>query len=87
MSDYFLSKPHFYNVITDKEKKILIKLGERVKLLREERNLSQFQLANEAEIPKTQIGRIERAEINTTYLTLYKIATALKVNLKELIQE
>lgn len=63
---------------------LLIKLGQNIKSLRQGKNLSQFQLATEAEIPKNQIGRIERAEINTSVLSLYKIATALKVDIKDL---
>ncbi|RZK26881.1 MAG: XRE family transcriptional regulator [Flavobacterium sp.] len=60
-------------------------VGLRVKKLREERNLSQEDLANDCNIPKSQIGRIERAEINTTLRTLYKISTALKVEPVELL--
>jgi transcriptional regulator with XRE-family HTH domain len=52
--------------------------------LRQDKKLSQFQLSTEAEIPKNQIGRIERAEINTTILTLNKIAIVLDVDIKEL---
>lgn len=63
---------------------LLIKLGQNIKGLRQGKNLSQFQLATEAEIPKNQIGRIERAEINTSVLSLYKIAIALEVNIKDL---
>ncbi|WP_310277898.1 helix-turn-helix transcriptional regulator [Flavobacterium piscis] len=36
-------------------------------------------------MPKSQIGRIERAEINTTVRTLVKIANALDVEPKELL--
>jgi len=46
------------------DKEILEKVGVRIKSLREQKNLSQFDLATEAEIPKNQIGRIERFEIN-----------------------
>ena len=52
--------------------------------MRQDKKLSQFQLSTEAEIPKNQIGRIERAEINTTILTLNKIAIVLDVDIKEL---
>ena len=61
-------------------------VGLRVKKLREERNLSQEDLANDCNIPKSQIGRIERAEINTTLRTLYKIAIALRVEPQDLIE-
>lgn len=64
----------------DEEIKILISIGIKVKQFREAMNMSQHDLSIEADIPKNQIGRIERAEINTTILTLHKIANALNVN-------
>jgi len=67
-------------VFNEEEIQVLKKVGENIRLLRIERDLSQFDLASEAGIPKNQIGRIERAEINTTILTLHKIANALKVD-------
>jgi len=66
------------------EKEYLQKLGTKIRKLREERNLSQFDLAADCNLPKTQIGRIERAEINTTVKTLIKISTALNISLKDL---
>lgn len=67
------------------EDKNLAELGTRIKELREKNNLSQEDLANDCNIPKSQIGRIERAEINTTIRTLIKIASALNVKVKDLI--
>jgi transcriptional regulator with XRE-family HTH domain len=42
-------------------------------------------LANDSGITKSQIARIERAEINTTVRTLIKIANALEIEPKELL--
>jgi len=67
------------------EIQVLKSLGEKVKDFREKKGLSQDQLAIEAEIPKNQIGRIERFEINTTILTLNKIALALDLNIRDLV--
>ncbi|RTY70287.1 XRE family transcriptional regulator [Flavobacterium sp. LB2P53] len=36
-------------------------------------------------VPKTTIGRIERAKTNTTIRTLVKIANALEIEPKELL--
>ncbi|MDH7444694.1 helix-turn-helix domain-containing protein [Aquimarina sp. 2201CG14-23] len=58
--------------------------GDRIRELREKKGLSQDRLAIEADIPKNQIGRIERYEINTTILTLHKIAKALDVDICKL---
>ncbi len=63
----------------------LKKLGIRIRETRESKKLSQFDLATSCLIPKSQIGRIERAEINTTYLTLLKISKALDVSIKDLL--
>lgn len=67
---------------TKAEKQLLIRIGNKIKMLRAENNLSQFQLSIEVGIPKNQVGRIERAEINTTVLTLSKIAIVFKVDIK-----
>lgn len=61
-----------------------IQFGNRIKKLRLNKNLSQEMLANDADIPINQIGRIERAEISTSLKTIYKIAKALDVEVIEL---
>jgi transcriptional regulator with XRE-family HTH domain len=58
--------------------------GKRIKKLRLNKNLSQEMLANDADIPINQIGRIERAEISTSLKTIYKIAKALEVEVIDL---
>ena len=63
---------------------ILIKFGERVRDLRKERGLSQEQLAHLADVHRTYIGMIERAEKNITLVNICKIANALKVNINNL---
>ncbi len=66
------------------EDKFLIDLGLRIKMLRENKNLSQEDLANDCNIPKSQVTRIEKAKVNTTVRTLVKISSALGVEFKEL---
>jgi transcriptional regulator with XRE-family HTH domain len=73
-----------YKDLTPNDKDTIRRVGMRIKKLRNIRGFSQDQLAIEAEIPKNQIGRIERAEINTSIVTLSRIATALGIHLKEL---
>lgn len=67
------------------EETFLVNLGVHIRQLREKNNLSQEDLANDSNIPKIQIGRIERAKINTTVRTLIKIANALGIEPKELL--
>ena len=59
--------------------------GVHVRQLRERRNMSQQDLANDCNMSKRQIGRIERGEINTTLKTLIGIAVALDIEPKELL--
>lgn len=67
-----------------KDEILLLKsIGDKVRALREKKGLSQDKLSIEADIPKNQIGRIERYEINTTVLTLSKIAKVLGVEVKD----
>ena len=66
------------------EENFIKNLGVRNRQLLESKGMSQQDLANDSDIPKSQIGRIERAEVNTTVKTLVKIANALDVEPKEL---
>lgn len=63
----------------------LINLGIHIRQIRERKNLSQQNLADICDLPKTTIGRIERAEMNTTIKTLVKVANALEIEPKELL--
>lgn len=59
-------------------------LGKRIKDLRKAQGFSQEDLSYEADIPLSQVGRIERGEINPTISSIAAIASALKVELKEI---
>ncbi len=73
--------------VNNKSEKWFIKLvGEKLRAKRLSKNISQVLLSYDANIPVSQIGRIERGEINTTIGTLFKICTALEINFKELIE-
>lgn len=65
------------------KEEILIKFGERVRELRKEKQLSQEQLAFKADVHRTYIGMIERAEKNVTLLNIEKIANALEIRLTD----
>lgn len=76
---------HLERVINVKNKALVKAVGERIRELRLQQNISQIDLADEADIPLSQIGRIERGETNPTISTLYVIAEALKTELKQLV--
>lgn len=61
------------------------KFAERLKLLRNERNLSQEKLALLCGIDRTYIGRIERLERNPSLVILQKIADGLGISLIDLL--
>lgn len=67
-------------------RKILIKFGQRIREIRKGMNLSQEDLSFKADLHRTYIGMIERAEKNITLINIEKIANALNVEIKELFR-
>lgn len=72
-------------MVEKNEIRFIKSVGKKLREKRLSKNLSQAMLSYDANIPKSQIGRIERGEINTTIGTLFKICTALDIDFKELI--
>lgn len=68
----------------DSKQNILIKFGERVREIRKEKGLSQEELAHKADLHRTYIGMIERAEKNITLVNIDKIANALEISIKDI---
>lgn len=64
---------------------ILNIFGENVRKFRRLLNISQEELAHKADMHRTYIGMIERAEKNITLINIEKIANALEVNITDLI--
>lgn len=63
---------------------ILIQFGQSVQKRRKSKGLSQEKLAELADLHRTYIGMIERAEKNITLLNIEKIAKALEIEIAEL---
>lgn len=61
------------------ETQITQELGDKIRLAREKANLTQEELARKSGISSNYFAKIERGEINTTVLKLYKIIKALNV--------
>ncbi len=66
---------------------ILIKFGQKIRQERLKQNLSQEELAEKANLHRTYIGMIERAEKNITLINIEKISNALGVSISELFRE
>lgn len=69
------------------KQQILINFGDRVRELRKQIGISQEELSFKADLHRTYIGMIERAEKNITLVNIEKIANALNVNIKELFYD
>ena len=59
-------------------------LGERIKALRQERQMTQNELAIRCNFEKASMSRIESGKTNVTILTLKKISEALGVQINNL---
>ena len=68
------------------KKAILVKFGKKIREIRTERGLSQEAFADIANVHRTYIGMVERAEKNITLLNIQKLAKALKIDIKALFE-
>jgi transcriptional regulator with XRE-family HTH domain len=68
-----------------KKKSIVQKVAQKIRILRKIKKMSQVQLAEKARLHQTFIGKMERAEINPTIVSLEKVAKALNISLSELL--
>jgi transcriptional regulator with XRE-family HTH domain len=63
------------------DKDMVVKLiGERIRKLRTDNQLTLEALAFKADMDYTQLSRIELGKINTSIFQIYKIATALDIS-------
>ena len=73
-----------YYFMTNKDE-ILIKFAAKIRTERIKRNLSQENFAEILGFHRTYIGMLERAERNITLTNLDKIASALNLDIKNLL--
>jgi len=65
------------------KKQVLVKFGDKVREERLKLHLSQENLADKADVHRTYIGMIERAEKNITLENIKKIVDALGLKLSD----
>ena len=69
---------------TKAKEKLLIKLGQRITELRTTKGISQTELANNIGKDQPSINRLERGNINPSYIYLFEVAKGLDVSVKDL---
>lgn len=62
---------------------VKLKIGQRIKELREISNMSQKDLSYIADLDRSYIASIENGQRNVSIVNIEKIAKALKVTLKD----
>lgn len=70
-----------------KKETILKNIGSNIKRLREERNITQQDLAAACNYEKSNMSRIESGGTNFTIATLLKICEVLKVKLADIVEK
>ena len=63
-----------------------VKIGKRIKELRESKNISQVDLAYACDFEKSNMSRIEPGNTCPNIYTLYRISQHLEIELSELVQ-
>ena len=66
---------------------VKLKIGQRIKELREASNMSQKDLAYTADLDRSYIASVENGQRNVSIVNIEKIATALNVTLKEFFND
>lgn len=82
---FFLLHTNLY-VAIEKDIAFLKGFGKQLKKLRQEKGISQAQLAYEANIEISQISRIERGLINTTIANAKLISKILDIPITKLFE-
>lgn len=63
----------------------LKKLADKIKSIREKKELTQADVASKASLHVNYYARLERGEVNPSYETLRKLSVALKVKSSEIL--
>ena len=66
---------------------VKIKIGQRIKQLRETANMSQKDLAYAADLDRSYVASVENGQRNVSIVNIEKIAIALGVTLKQFFND
>lgn len=73
------------DMTTGNKEELLLIIGNRIKFLREQKNISQQDLAALCNFEKANMRRIEAGRTNPTVYTLHKISQALGISLSVIL--
>ncbi len=76
-----------FSIMNSNEEIDFLKLGKKIRRLREERGLDQRAFAFDCGVGRTQLHMIENGKTNPRLLTLIRISRGLEINVSELLQE
>ena len=62
------------------------RLGKRITKVREQKELTQSELARMMSLPRQNINRLESGTVNPTAYTIYQLARVMKVDICDLIE-
>jgi transcriptional regulator with XRE-family HTH domain len=62
------------------------RLGDRVRVLRAQRQWSQEVLAELAGLHRNYLGHVERGELNVSFRSVYKLANAFEMSIGEFLE-
>jgi putative transcriptional regulator len=68
------------------ESELQASIGERIRTVRMQRNMTQNDLAMECDFEKASMSRIESGQSNPTIRTLYRICVVLEISIGELFE-
>jgi transcriptional regulator with XRE-family HTH domain len=71
--------------VSPEEENILKLIGNTIRKLRTKNNISQAQLAFEVKTDGRHIRRIEKGEVNLSFITLYRISQVFDCSIDDLI--
>ena len=69
-----------------KNKNTVQKLGQKIRIERQKRKISQEQLAELADLNRNFVGMVERGETNITVKNLEAIANAFEMEIRNLFE-
>jgi putative transcriptional regulator len=82
---FFQVLPYHYTAM---EKEVLLKnLGERIRKIREEKGITQKQLAHTINKDQQSIQRLEAGKINPSFYYLFEVARGLDISIEILLTQ